>query len=284
MTRTLRGATRAARDEGVVEVSIPLFDGIDAFGTGWRPGVFDQSLAEQMPKVVGWDHDSGQRFGVVKDWRRTDDGYLFTAQLNLDTAAGRDAFSTLKFDLENKSPDDWSFRFEPHEIENDDDGIPHFVRADIHEISPVLVGAVSGTATVGARSAQIVVVGAAELARTTATTDDQDPPEAFDTPADQLAEIADGLADLSRAMDEEQDHRDFLEGRGVRIGKKFSAATLERLQAAYDALGELLAQAADSEGSADADDDDDDAGRAALAALTAYGVPEHAGAGKEPTE
>lgn len=149
--RALRAeVTRAA--DGVVEVFMPLFESIDSFGTGWRPGVFDRWLSENKPKVVGWDHNSGERFGVVADWRREETGYRFFAQFNLATVSGSQAYETIRFDLENGAPDEWSFRFEPVETEMQD-GIPFFVEAKVYEISPVLVGAVPNTTTVGARSA-----------------------------------------------------------------------------------------------------------------------------------
>ena len=262
---------RANGESGLVEFSLPLFGAPDSFGTAWAPGVFDKHLSDHKPKIVGWDHFSGARFGVVSDWHRTKEGYDIKAQFNMQTREAADAFSMLKFDLDNGSPDEWSFRFEPVETEVNDE-IPTFTEARVYEFSPVLVGAVADTTTVAARSAPMTDHAdvrdneAHEIALDLVIPDDavEHVGELIRLMEALAAALPETVADLVLVRQ--------LEAKGMELlpGKRLSVRALSKLREAAEIINGLVEWASESEDEDDVDHGDDDneqTGRTALAML-----------------
>lgn len=270
-TRSFRADVRADEAEGIVSVSIPIYRGLDSFGTGWDKGVFDEHLKSNRPKVVGWDHNAGQRFGVVRSAKSTKDGYDFEAAFNLKSREGAEAFEQIRFNLENDSPDDWSFRFDAQDTRKDDDGNVVFTRAKIFEISPVLVGAVAESATTAARSGGDDDKGDGEMTRAIELTITTEVEQfaTYDKLMRSLAEIGNAWLEELAVIEEYGDE--------LRIGKKISTKSLTALKDAHSLLGEIIEGAEPependdddaplSEGQLSAELTDEDA-RAALAAV-----------------
>jgi hypothetical protein len=73
-------------------------------------------------------------------------------KLNLETQAGKDWYSTLKFDMENGKPlQEWSYGYYPVEFafeERDGRRVRILKKLKVHEISPVMLGAGENTGTV----------------------------------------------------------------------------------------------------------------------------------------
>lgn len=73
---------------------------------------------------------------------------LAIGEFNVDTEAGRDWCSTVKFDLEDGNPvQEWSFGFFTRDFFVDDQGVRHLTHLDVMEVSPVLRGAGVDTGT-----------------------------------------------------------------------------------------------------------------------------------------
>lgn len=76
-------------------------------------------------------------------------------QLNLDTEAGREWHQALKFDMANGTPlQEWSYGFTIKESEQetrDGESVRVLKAMDVHEVSPVIVGAGEGTRTLAVK-------------------------------------------------------------------------------------------------------------------------------------
>lgn len=111
---------------------------------GWKEG--EEQWAPMLPA-----HNRGAMpIGKVRVY---EEGGVALAELhlNLDTAAGKDWQSHLKFDLaKGKATQEWSYGFgivDAAYEQRGDDRIRVLKRVDVHEVSPVVRGAGVGTAT-----------------------------------------------------------------------------------------------------------------------------------------
>jgi len=138
------GFTLKAGDRGEFRATFSTFGVIDHDGDVTLPGAF---TAGQRVKIAAWNHDWQQPnpgVGVIDadDRRAWVDG-----RINLDTAAGRDLWSTLKL---NGSEQQWSYGYrvlawEPGMFEGQQ--VRFLKRLYVHECSPVFVAAGVGTYT-----------------------------------------------------------------------------------------------------------------------------------------
>jgi HK97 family phage prohead protease len=133
---------------------------VDADGDIVEPNAFDISIAENLPIPVLSGHDQGKLVGKVIFAQprhiEGDEYRLFTRmQMNMETEAGRDAFSNVAGDFVRE----WSIGFN---IAKDDDVthegsdvstvIRHISNIDWVEVSSVIRGSSPSTATVAAKS------------------------------------------------------------------------------------------------------------------------------------
>jgi hypothetical protein len=99
-----------------------------------------------MPLGKAWIYEEG-------DWA------LAQLHLNLDTQAGKDWHSTLKFDLAKGSPvQEWSYGYQVLDADfqvRGDQRVQVLKRLDVDEISPVIRGAGNGTGTISIKSAEL---------------------------------------------------------------------------------------------------------------------------------
>lgn len=129
---------------------------IDDYGTRFVPGVFDLSMGERMPRIC-WAHDWTNPLGRWTDVVRNDDELLeLRGEFDSfdDVPDARRAASQLA----SGTIDQFSVGFYREEDREAEDpklhGIWDIVKGELVEASPVLLGAVPGTATTGLRQAR----------------------------------------------------------------------------------------------------------------------------------
>lgn len=161
-------------DEGKRQFTAKVltYNTIDDYGTIWKPGCFDESLSARMPRIAWahrWDDPIGHYTEVVKNSER--DGLILLGQLSDFDAVprARQAYSQMK----DGTIDQFSVGFTRQKWSNVDDdelraagAYEEMQKALLDEASPVLVGAVQGTALLGVRSGgKVPLDDVVELAR-----------------------------------------------------------------------------------------------------------------------
>lgn len=81
--------------QGVIAGYASTFNGIDSYGDTIQPGAFAASLAKGLP-VMLWAHRRDAPIGRWVEVREDARGLRVQGELNLRTAAGRDAFESLR--------------------------------------------------------------------------------------------------------------------------------------------------------------------------------------------
>lgn len=86
--------------QGLIEGYASVFAGVDSYGDTIQPGAFARSItshkAAGTAPVMLWAHRSESLIGRWVDLTEDRRGLKVTGQLNLNTAAGRDAFEHLR--------------------------------------------------------------------------------------------------------------------------------------------------------------------------------------------
>lgn len=129
---------------------------IDSDGDTYTAGAFSwkEGNAQWAPMLPA--HNRGAMpFGKAKVFEKDGTAYA-ELHLNLDTVAGREWHSHLKFDLSTgQSAQEWSYGYGVLDAVNEQRGtekVRNLKRVDVHEVSPVVRGAGSGTATLAIKS------------------------------------------------------------------------------------------------------------------------------------
>jgi HK97 family phage prohead protease len=139
-----------ARDEGIVEAIVSVFSNVDRQQECIRPGFFKESLARKLPKGV-WSHQWDMPIAKTLEARELEPGdsllpppiahlggLFVKGQFNLETTAGREVFSNIKFGI----IDEFSIGYEVTEDALDKkSGVRELISGTLFEWSPVLVGA-----------------------------------------------------------------------------------------------------------------------------------------------
>lgn len=131
-------------EQGKVQAVFSTFDVVDSDGDVVRQSAFRNG--QEIPMV--WSHDWNRPIGkgrVKTDATRA----VFDGQFFMDTQDGKEAFRTVKAmgDLQEWS---WGFRILDSEYgEQDGKNVQFINKAEVFEVSPVLVGANRQTATLG---------------------------------------------------------------------------------------------------------------------------------------
>ena len=146
--------------EGIVEAFVNTMGVNDADGDIVEPTAFDQSIRDNLPIPVLSGHDQGKLVGkVLFAQPQLVDGEeyrLFTRmQMNMDTQAGRDAYSNVAGDYVRE----WSVGFNiPKDTDITHEGgdvstvVRRIANLDWVEVSSVIRGSSPSTATVAAKS------------------------------------------------------------------------------------------------------------------------------------
>ena len=86
--------TRAS-SEGVIEGYGATFNGVDSYGDTIAPGAFAESLKRGSPLML-WQHRQDTPIGRWTELSEDGRGLFVRGQINLATAAGRDAYAHLR--------------------------------------------------------------------------------------------------------------------------------------------------------------------------------------------
>ena len=149
--------------EGIVEAYTNTMGVVDADGDIVEPTAFDSSIAGNLPIPVLSGHDQGKLVGKVIFAQprhiEGDEYRLFTRmQMNMETEAGRDAFSNVAGDYVRE----WSIGFNiPKESDVEQEGsdvstvIRRIGNLDWVEVSSVIRGSSPSTVTVAAKASPV---------------------------------------------------------------------------------------------------------------------------------
>jgi Caudovirus prohead serine protease len=129
---------------------------IDHDGDTYSPGAFAwKEGSEQWVPMLPAHNRGAMPFGKARVYE--DNGVAYAElHLNLETEAGREWHSHLKFDLSTGRPaQEWSYGFgvvDAADEQRGTDRIRNLKRVDVHEVSPVVRGAGVGTSTLSMKS------------------------------------------------------------------------------------------------------------------------------------
>lgn len=138
-----------AEKEGDVEAVFSTFDVVDKDGDIVLPSAFVQGQAVPLVWHHDWTRPVGKGVIHVEPTRAVFKGAFF-----LNTEGGQEAYRTVKAmgELQQYS---WGFRIRDAAYEErDGEWIRIIKRAEVYEVSPVLVGAGEGTRTLSIKSGQ----------------------------------------------------------------------------------------------------------------------------------
>lgn len=195
---TTKAVLKADGDEGSIEAVFSTFGVKDRDGDIVEAGAIEDGKSVPMVWHHNWERMIGKGVTDVDSERAVFKGSLF-----LDTDAGGDAYRTIKAmgDLMDYS---WGFRvLDADFVERDEEFVRVIKRAELFEVSPVLVGAGIGTGTLSLKHGMPYA----------------DQVEAVQAAVADLVERSRSLADLR-----------------LKEGRTLSTANRERLQAIADAL------------------------------------------------
>jgi HK97 family phage prohead protease len=138
------------------EAVVLRYNVIDTYNTRFRPGVFADSLAERLPRIV-WAHDWSEPLGRYVDYVDSDSELRLVGEFDSfdDVPTARRAWAQLK----SGTIDQFSVGFtrladeavSPDQVDGAR-GVVDITRGELEEASLVLVGAVPGTRLVSVRS------------------------------------------------------------------------------------------------------------------------------------
>ena len=134
-------------DEGVGLARIATLNVVDSDGDITLPGAFGEQLVKVLPS-----HDwMALPLGKARIFEKGDE-VLAEFKINLETSSGKDWHSALKFDLaDGKGLIEWSYGFTIVESDSetrDGDRVRILKKLNVHEVSPVMLGAGVNTGTV----------------------------------------------------------------------------------------------------------------------------------------
>ena len=162
--KTMIASAKAVDEaEGIVEAYTNTMGVVDADGDIVEPTAFNASIADNLPIPVLSGHDQGKLVGKVVFAQprhiEGDEYRLFTRmQMNMETEAGRDAFSNVAGDFVRE----WSIGFNiPKESDVEQEGsdvstvVRRIANLDWVEVSSVIRGSSPSTSTVAAKSSPV---------------------------------------------------------------------------------------------------------------------------------
>lgn len=142
---------------GEISVEFATLNVRDHDGDITLPGAFGKQDVRIQPfghDLASWSIGKGQ----TKESR---DKAIFEGRLNLDSAEGREAYSSLKFDLENGAPlQEWSYTFQVEDSESgqeEGEAVRFLKKIKVFSVDPVFLGAGIGTRTLAIKEAKIAI-------------------------------------------------------------------------------------------------------------------------------
>lgn len=256
-----------ADPDGTIEAIVSVFANQDRGKEVVKPGAFKNSISRKLPKGV-WSHDWTQPVAKTLDARELAPGdpLLPTAisalgglyvkgQFNLETQAGREAYSNIKFGI----IDEFSIGYTVVKDSIDEkSSVRELHELDLYEWSPVLVGMNTATQLLsikaappqsyawGASSVNHIAIPTGDIvwSGTTGTTTGESLSTKRDdgTPALRLAEHSEAvLATCEEFAVRIKSLRDLR----AKEGRVISAATRGRIQTAIDGMTACVADLSD---------------------------------------
>jgi hypothetical protein len=150
-TKSLRGVKLDDTDKGEVTAVFATFNVVDKDGDVTLPGAFTEG-AEVLISAYGhktWEGALPVGKGTIQT---TKTEALLKGQFFMDTQHGRDTFYTVK-ELQGKQ--EWSYGYDTVDSEpgeKDGQRVRFLKRQEVHEVSPVLLGAGIGTRTLSTKA------------------------------------------------------------------------------------------------------------------------------------
>jgi HK97 family phage major capsid protein/HK97 family phage prohead protease len=146
--------------EGEITALVSCFGNIDRANEKVMPGAFKASLQRKLPKGV-WAHDWTQPIAKTLEARETGDGLVIKGKFNLDTQAGREAYSNIKFGI----IDEFSigYRVVKDSRDAESKNIRNLDELELFEWSPVLVGLNENTQLLSIKSEVPAMYGSREV-------------------------------------------------------------------------------------------------------------------------
>ena len=130
--RTTQHRIEKIEDEGIVDAYLTAWDSIDSYKTQFQRGCFTKTFKERQNKIkLIWNHQ--ELVGKVIEAREDDYGAFVKVKFNLDTQAGKDAFTHVKAG----DVDAFSFGFIPVD-DKFVNGIRTFTEVKCLECGPVI--------------------------------------------------------------------------------------------------------------------------------------------------
>lgn len=149
-TKSVTAATLQSIEDvpdGVIRAVFSTFDEVDRDGDVVLASAFTHGQQVALTWAHRWDMPVGKGVIQVEPTRAVFDGQLF-----LDTEAGQEAYKTIK-NLGGLQQYSWGFRVVDAAFEQRGDQYIRLIkRAEVFEVSPVLIGANSDTYTLGIKA------------------------------------------------------------------------------------------------------------------------------------
>jgi HK97 family phage prohead protease len=141
-------------DKGTFAALFSTFDVVDKDGDVTHPGAFEEG--KRVP-VSSYGHTSWEGALPVgaATIRQTRTEAIAEGKFYLDTPHGADTWSTLKAMQDDGIPSEWSYGFDARDYSFGDfegQSVRFLKAVDVHEVSPVLLGAGVGTRTLDVKS------------------------------------------------------------------------------------------------------------------------------------
>lgn len=140
---------------------VMVYNTVDDYGTIWAPGCFKESLSKRMP-VVAWAHSWTEPVGRYREVVK-DDGQVLELLGKLSDFDAVPRARQAWAQMDDGTIDQFSVGFTRRKWLDGGDlseqdraagAVERMLQADLDEASPVLVGAVPGTALIGTRGAR----------------------------------------------------------------------------------------------------------------------------------
>lgn len=178
--KTVKLDDLAVTDEGKFTAAFAQFNVEDKDGDVTLPGAFTDG---QKVRIAYWGHRWGD-LPVGKGTIRSDDRFAYVdGEFFMDTTHGLDTYKTVK-GLDELQ--EWSYGFDVIDGERRSDSDRGLVlkALDVHEVSPVLLGAGVGTHTVALKGADEPCEACTKRAEAEATPPPAEPPADTNTTDD----------------------------------------------------------------------------------------------------
>jgi HK97 family phage prohead protease len=147
-------ARAAADSPGTVVARCVTYNAIDEYETIFDPGCFAESLRTRLP-VFAWAHSWSEPIGRATRVVR-DDTTALVLEFRLDLEGAVSRAQQAYEQLRSGTLGEFSVGFRGQSSYLDDDGVKHFSKAKLDEVSVVLAGAVPGTELLSVRSSRVV--------------------------------------------------------------------------------------------------------------------------------